>query len=72
MLDTKVLRNIRYVVDGQGKKAAVQLDLAAWNALLNYLETLEDRALIKEKLQQLAAGPEKSGAISWDIAIEEW
>ena len=72
MLDIKLLGRIRYVVDGQGKKAAVQLDLKTWNALLGYLEDLEDRSLIKEKLHRLLAGPEKSGAVAWDAAGKEW
>jgi predicted DNA-binding protein len=62
MLDMKLLENIQFVFDRQGKQAAVQLDLNAWNALLTYLEEMEDRALIKEKLNRLKIGPEKSQA----------
>ena len=72
MLDGKVLENIRYIVDHQGKKAAVQLDLKAWNALLGYLEDLEDRSLIKEKLHLLASGPEQAGAAPWSELEKEW
>jgi hypothetical protein len=72
MLDMNLLKNVRYVVDGQGKKAAIQLDLQAWVALLDYLEELEDRTLIKEKLGQLSKGPEKPGAVTWDEAKPEW
>ena len=60
MLDLKLLENIRFVVDSHGKKAAVQLDLKAWDALLSYLEEIEDRALVKEKLDRLSRGPEKA------------
>jgi len=72
MLDLKLLGSIRYVVDGKGKKAAVQLDLKTWNALLGYLEDLEDRSLVKEKLHRLLSGPEKAGAVAWDAAGKEW
>ena len=72
MLDVKLLRSIRYVVDGQGKKAAVQLDLKTWNGLLGYLEDLEDRSIVKEKLHRLLTGPEKSGTVAWDAADKEW
>lgn len=72
MLNLKLLENVRYVVDSQGRKAAVQLDLNAWDALLNYLEETEDRALVKETLQRLIDGPQKSGAVSWDEAEKEW
>ena len=72
MLEKDILGNISYVIDGQGKKAAVQLDLKTWNALLGYLEDLEDRSLAKEKLNRLMTGPEKSGAVAWDAAGKEW
>ena len=68
MLDMKLLENVRFVVDSRGKKAAVQLDLNAWNALLGYLEEIEDRSLVKENLARLMEGPEQSGAIPWDQA----
>jgi hypothetical protein len=71
-LDNKFLGNIHYVVDSQGKKATVQLDLKTWNALLGYLEDLEDPSIVKENLRQLMAEPEKSGAVDWDSACMEW
>jgi len=72
MLDLKLLGNVRYVVDSRGKRAAVQLDLKAWNALLSYLEDLEDRSVVKENLHRLVIGPEKSGAQDWAEAEKEW
>jgi len=72
MLDMKLLGNVHYVVDGRGKRAAVQLDLKAWNALLSYLEDLEDRAVVKENLHRLMNGPEKSGALDWAETGKEW
>ena len=71
MLDIKLLGSIHYVVDGEGKKAAIQLDLKTWTALLGYLEDLEDRSLVKEKLNRLLIGPEKSGSIAWDAVGKE-
>ena len=72
MLDTKLLENVRFAVDRRGKKVAVQLDLEAWNALINYLVEIEDRALVKEKLGRIMHGPEESGAISWERINKEW
>jgi len=71
MLDMKLFGNVRFVVDSHGNKAAVQLDLKAWEALLSYLEDLEDRSSVKEKLQRLVNGPEQSGAIDWNDSEEE-
>lgn len=72
MLDMKLLENVRFVVDSQGNKAAVQLDLKAWEALLNYLEEVEDRELVRKSLKRLQSGPEKAGAVAWDEAEKEW
>jgi hypothetical protein len=72
MLDIKLPGGIHQVVDGQGKKAAVQLDLKTRNALPGYLEDLEDHSLVKEKLHRLLTGSEKSGVVAWDAAGNEW
>jgi hypothetical protein len=72
MLDFELLRDLKYVIDGQGKKAAVQVDATAWDALLAYLEDLEDQALNKDKLAHLRQGPAGSGAVAWQDADDEW
>jgi hypothetical protein len=72
MLDLTALTKVRYVVDSEGKKAAVQVDMSLWAALLDYLEDLEDRSLVKEKLRRLQEGPQNSGALPWQDASHEW
>jgi hypothetical protein len=72
MLDLDVLNSIRYVVDQDGRKSAVQVDIQAWDILLSYLEDLEDRALLRDKIQRLVHGPEASGATSWEEIKKEW
>ncbi len=72
MLDFKLLGNVKYVVDSEGKKAAVQVDVEAWEALLAYLEDLEDQALIKDKISRLRKGPALSGSVSWQDAGNQW
>ncbi len=72
MLDFDTLKSVRYVVDQDGRKAAVQVDLATWTALLGYLEDLEDRAALKDKLGRLKQDPAAAGAIPWDEAKGEW
>jgi flagellar capping protein FliD len=63
---------VRYVIDSKGNKAAVQVDVKAWNALLAYLEDLEDQALVKDKLARLRKGPQASNGILWDDVSQEW
>lgn len=72
MFDLNLLGNVRYVIDSRGNKAAVQVDVKAWDALLTYLEDLEDQALIKDKLASLRKGPHASGAVLWDDVSQEW
>jgi predicted DNA-binding protein len=42
------------------------VDIQAWDALLAYLDDLEDQALIKDKLARLRRGPHASDAGLWD------
>ena len=72
MLNLDELKTIRYVIDQQGHKSAVQVDIHTWAELLHYLEDLEDRAVLRNMLTRLEKGPEKSGAIPWDEARQEW
>jgi hypothetical protein len=60
------------VIDSDGNKAAVQVDINLWGELLSYLEDLEDRSLVKDKLARLRQGPEKSGGVNWQNASDEW
>jgi uncharacterized protein YehS (DUF1456 family) len=72
MISDDVLKSVRYVVDQEGHKAAVQVDIKDWLELLDYLEDLEDRFLLREKLVRLKNVPDPSSAVSWDEAKGEW
>ena len=69
MLDFTSPGKIKYVVDQDGKKAAVQVEISLWTALLSHLE---DRELVKQKLARLRKGPDESQAIPWQDAGQEW
>jgi hypothetical protein len=72
MLDFDTLKSVRYVVDQDGRRLAVQVDLATWSALLSYLEDLKDRTVLKDRLVRLKQGPAAVGTIAWDGAKGEW
>ncbi len=72
MPDLAVFKNVRYVVDQEGRRAAVQLSIEDWGALLDYLESLEDRALMKSALARLRKGPEEAKALAWDEVRAQW
>ncbi len=60
---TQALRDIRYVVDSDGRRTDAVIPLKAWRALLTAwtkslekLEDQEDQAVLVKWLQQRAAG----------------
>jgi hypothetical protein len=63
MTQPKSLATLRYVTDARGQKTDVLVPLATWEALLTSykrlierLEDEEDRAILREWLEQRAAG----------------
>lgn len=68
----EMLESIQCVVDREGRPAAVQISIEAWELLLDWLEDLEDRMLVKETLPRLRAGPRKVGALSWKEVRNAW
>jgi hypothetical protein len=72
MVTLDVLKNVRFVVDASGKESAVQVSIKDWKTLLEYLEEVEDRSAIKEKITRLQKGPEKSGSLAWQDVKGQW
>ena len=67
-----VVSSARYLVDGQGGRTAVVLSWTVWKGLLNMLEDLDDREVVRQWLPRLQAGPEASGALAWADVAHEW
>ena len=70
-LFNEVLSSARYLVDAKGGKTDVVLSLSVWRNLLALLEDLDDRAVVREWLPRLHAGPLSSGALRWDEVAAE-
>ncbi|MEZ4729171.1 MAG: hypothetical protein R3E79_18715 [Caldilineaceae bacterium] len=62
----------RYMVNASGDKTDVVLPLPIWEKLLEWLEDVEDRALVQVWLPKLKQGPKASGALKWDEVADEW
>jgi antitoxin Phd len=60
MSETTLLRSVQYVVDSDGHKSAVLVDLDVWEQILTLLEDLEDT----EELRR--AREEDEEAIPWE------
>jgi len=67
-----MLQSVQFVIDPDGRPSAVQIDIEAWESLLDWLEDLEDRAVVKEALPRLHQRPEKAGALSWEAIKAQW
>ncbi len=68
----EILSSARYVVDAGGGKTDIMLSLAAWEHFLAFIEDLDDRLIVKDWLPRLQAGPEASGALSWENVAGDW
>ena len=72
MTTLEALQSVQFVVDKAGKPAAVQMTFEAWEKLLDWLENVEDRAVVRDMLPALRAGPKKSGALRWQDMRKDW
>lgn len=63
MSTAEMLASVQYVISPDGRPAAVQLSMETWQALLDWLEDVEDRAAVKAVLPRLRQGPQSAGAL---------
>jgi hypothetical protein len=71
----ETLQAVKFLVDANGQRVAVQLAIADWNALLSWIETKEDEELVRAVLPQLRDLREPSQPtnwVSWDAVKDEW
>lgn len=71
----EALQSAQFLVDANGQRIAVQLSLTAWETLLNWIEDLEDKAIIKEalpKLQSLREHSDNPDWVDWSAVKDTW
>lgn len=66
------IASVRFVVDPTGNKTDVVVPWTTWQELLTWLEKADDRAVVREWLPRLKAGPAQSGALRWSDVVDEW
>ena len=54
MTVVEILESVQYVVDAQGKKMAVQVDLSAWETLLPLMEEMIEDGRLAELMADVA------------------
>ncbi len=67
---SQILTTAQFVTAPDGRRLAV-LSADDWERLLEWLEDVEDRQVIQAALERLRAGPEASGAIPLESALNE-
>ena len=70
MTTLQTLDSIRFLIDQKGKPAAVQMSIADWERLVEWIEEIEDRDVVKRLLPRLATGPAQ--ALDWKESRAEW
>ncbi len=65
-------RSVRFVMGQEGQETGVLLEIEDWQVLLDWMEDLEDRALVQSLLPRLKRGPEGAGALRWEEVEADW
>jgi hypothetical protein len=66
------LCSVRSVIGPEGSETAVLLEIDDWQALLDWLEDLEDQALVQSLLPPLRSEPEGGGTLCWKEVSADW
>jgi predicted DNA-binding protein len=72
MTVAEALASVEFIVGRDGKPRAAVLDMAAWEALIDWLEDVEDWSIVQAALPRLRMGPEKAGLLRWEDVEAEW
>ena len=75
MTATEALSSVQFVVDSEGHRTAVLLDIQAWETLVDLIEDATDIGVVSQALRELqAAGgrPQQAGWLDWNDIREDW
>jgi hypothetical protein len=75
MAIVEALQSAQFVVNGQGQRTAVVMDIQAWDTLIAWFEDAIDTKIAMQSLKDLAAAggrPQKAGYLDWDEISEAW
>ncbi|MCB0236703.1 MAG: hypothetical protein KDG58_21165, partial [Anaerolineae bacterium] len=67
---SNVLGTVQFVEAPTGQRLVV-MDADDWISLVEWLEEVEDRQIVRANLARLRAGPEASGAVPLETVLDE-
>jgi len=67
---SSVLSTVQFIEAPTGRRLAV-MDADDWIGLVEWLEEIEDRQVVRTNLARLRAGPEDSGAVPLETILDE-
>jgi hypothetical protein len=67
---SSVLTSVQFIETPSGRRLAV-MDADDWGGLIEWLEEIEDRQIVRANLERLRAGPETSGAVPLELVLDE-
>jgi hypothetical protein len=70
MTVAELTQDVQFTVDQHGKVTAVVLTPALWQQIVETLEDIEDRTLIRSLRDRIALGPVASGALVWNEVVD--
>ncbi|MCE7988138.1 MAG: hypothetical protein DYG89_43825 [Caldilinea sp. CFX5] len=75
MAIVEALQSAQFVVNGQGHRTAVLMDIQAWDTLIEWLEDVIDTKIAVQSLttlQTVGGRPQNAGWLDWDEIREAW
>lgn len=68
----ELVEGLQFTVDRQGQVTAVVVEPDLWRRIMEALEDVEDRDLVRRLQKSLAEGPPASAALRWRDVADEW
>jgi hypothetical protein len=75
MTVVEALQSVQFVVDNQGKRQAILLNIQAWETLIKWIEDVTDSKIALQalsELQEAGGRPRQAGWLDWNDIREEW
>ena len=63
----EALKSAQFLVNASGQRVAVQLSMADWETLLNWIEDKEDEAIVRTALPKSQVLRQRTDELDWIV-----